>query len=58
MVTGHPPGIAQSRPETALAPAKTGREDSLRFLTQPEQRRRHLVEEKLAMVRKTFEPGA
>ena len=32
--------------------------ESLEVLTQPEQRRRRSVEEKLAIVRETFEPGA
>ncbi|KJK14217.1 transposase [Burkholderiaceae bacterium 16] len=32
--------------------------DPIEVLTQPEQRRRRSVEEKLAIVRETFEPGA
>jgi transposase len=32
--------------------------EPLEVLTQPEQRRRRSVEEKLAIVRETFEPGA
>jgi transposase len=32
--------------------------EPIEVLTQPEQRRRRSVEEKLAIVRETFEPGA
>ncbi|KVP30572.1 transposase [Burkholderia ubonensis] len=32
--------------------------EPVEVLTQPEQRHRHSVEEKLAIVRETFEPGA
>ena len=32
--------------------------EPLEVLTQPEQRRRRFVEEKIAIVRETFEPGA
>ncbi|WP_186174548.1 transposase, partial [Burkholderia gladioli] len=32
--------------------------EPVKVLTQPEQRRRRSVEEKLAIVRETFEPGA
>jgi transposase len=32
--------------------------ETIEVLTQPEQRRRRSVEEKLAIVRETFEPGA
>ncbi|MCP3708862.1 transposase, partial [Paraburkholderia sp. CNPSo 3274] len=32
--------------------------EPVEVLTQPEQRRRRSVEEKLAIVRETFEPGA
>lgn len=36
----------------------TNNMESVEVLTQPEQRRRRSVEEKLAIVRETFEPGA
>ena len=32
--------------------------EPIEVLTQPKQRRRHSVDEKLAIVRETFEPGA
>ena len=36
----------------------TNNMEPVEVLTQPEQRRRRSVEEKLAIVRETFEPGA
>ncbi len=36
----------------------TNNMEPVEILTQPEQRRRRSVEEKLAIVRETFEPGA